>query len=160
MDDSRPPPSPYFLLIREAGVIAQIGSAFIERRLPPGLLISHFSVLTHLMRVRDGETPLKLARAFQVPKNTMTHTLAGLSERALVELRPNPADKRSKQVWITEAGRGLILQTLQALGPVTKALEDRFDPDRLAALLPDLAAFRAVIDTLRDEMDQDPPASG
>jgi len=49
--------------------------------LPKGMELSHFSVLNHLVRVQDGQTPLVLARTFQVPKTSMTHTLAGLEGR-------------------------------------------------------------------------------
>jgi hypothetical protein len=44
----------------------------------------HFSVLNHLMRVEDGRTPLELARAFQVPKTTLS-TLAGGAGKARVD---------------------------------------------------------------------------
>jgi len=96
---------PYSAFIYEIGIINQIGTAFLETHLPNGLLVSHFGVVSHLIRVRDGATPLELARAFQVPKPTMTLTLAGLEKHGLVEMRPNPVDKRSKQVWLTTAGK-------------------------------------------------------
>ncbi len=77
MADKGDPP-PIFALFNEIGIINQLAAALFESRLPPGVLVSHFSVLNHLIRVRDGATPLQLANAFQVPKTTMTHTLAGL----------------------------------------------------------------------------------
>ncbi|MEZ5791707.1 MAG: hypothetical protein R3D34_13310 [Nitratireductor sp.] len=70
----------YFQFFNEIGIISQLGSAIMEALLPPGFLISHFSVLNHLTRVCDGRTPLEIARAFQVPKTTMTHTLSGLGK--------------------------------------------------------------------------------
>ena len=77
---------PFFALIVEVGIINQISTAFLEARLPDGLLVSHFSVVNHLIRVRDGSTPLELARAFQVPKTSMSHTLAGLEKNGFVEI--------------------------------------------------------------------------
>ena len=87
-------PSRYFELFNEIGIIEQLSRADFEARLPKGVLVSHFGVLNHLIRVGDGRTPLELARAFQVPKTTMTHTLAGLEKRKWVETRPNPEDLR------------------------------------------------------------------
>lgn len=74
----------------------------MEARLPEGLISPHFTVLNHLIRVSDGPTPIMLARAFQVPTTTMTHTVSRLVKHRLVEMRPNPKDGRSKRVWITD----------------------------------------------------------
>ncbi|NRB20572.1 MAG: MarR family transcriptional regulator [Rhodobacteraceae bacterium] len=143
---------PYFALLYEVGIINQIGTAFLEARLPSDLLVSHFGVVSHLIRVCDGATPIELARAFQVAKTTMTHTLAGLEKHGFVEMRPNPGDKRSKQVWLTPAGQQFRDEALAKLAPLFEALEDRFSSRRVAAMLPDLAEFRSVVDRLRDEM--------
>lgn len=146
------PPSAFIGLFYEAGIITQISTAFLEARLPDGLLASHFGVVSHLIRVQDGATPVDLARAFQVPKTTMTHTLSGLEARGLVEMRPNPRDKRSKQVFLTAAGRDFVAAAFENLAPLIKELGQRFDEDRIAALLPELAEFRKMIDALRDEI--------
>ena len=77
----------YFSLFNEIGIIEQLGRALFESQLPDGFLMSHFSVLNHLIRVQDGQTPLKLAQAFQLPKTTMTHTLSVLEKHGLRNLR-------------------------------------------------------------------------
>ena len=143
---------PYFALLYEVGIINQIGTAFLEARLPSDLLVSHFGVVSHLIRVCDGATPIELARAFQVAKTTMTHTLAGLEKHGFVKMRPNPGDKRSKQVWLTPAGQQFRDEALTQMAPLFEALEERFSSRRVAAMLPDLAEFRSVVDRLRDEM--------
>lgn len=142
---------PYFSFIYEIGIINQIGAAFLEARLPNGFLVSHFGVVSHLIRVRDGATPLELARVFQVPKPTMTHTLAGLEKHGLVEMRPNPADKRSKQVWLTSAGKQFRDDALSKMLPLFTALAEQFPPDRIAEMLPDLTEFRTLFDRLRND---------
>ena len=85
----------YFQLFNEIGIVEQLARAMFEARLPDGMLVTHFSVLNHLVRVGDGRTPLALARAFQTPKTSMTHTLAGLERHGMVDMRPNPKDNRS-----------------------------------------------------------------
>lgn len=140
----------YFGLFNEIGIIEQLSRALLEARLPEGLITPHFVVLNHLVRVRDGRTPLDLARAFQVPKTSMTHTLAGLEKRGLVVLRPNPGDGRSKQVWITDAGRSLREGIIAAMEPTFAAIADAFPPDRARELLPALTALRQILDAGRD----------
>jgi len=140
----------FFSLFNEIGIIEQLARAQLEARLPEGLITPHFTVLNHLVRVQDGRTPLDLARAFQVPKTTMTHTLAGLEGLGLVEMRPNPDDKRSKQVWLTEAGRRLREGTIAALIPEFADLAREFPAERVAAVLPALIELRQIMDARRD----------
>jgi DNA-binding MarR family transcriptional regulator len=140
----------WFRVLNEVGIIDQLATALFEARLPSPFLVSHFSVLNHLVRVADGRTPLELARAFQVPKTTMTHTLAGLERGGLVEMRPNPEDGRSKRVWLTEPGRRFRHDAIASLAPDVTRLSQRFDQARLAALLPGLEALRRVLDEDRD----------
>ena len=53
----------YFRLLNEIGIIAQLSRTLLEARLPSGFVLAQFSVLNHLVRVSDGQTPLTLARA-------------------------------------------------------------------------------------------------
>lgn len=139
-----------FRLFNEVGIIEQISRAFLEARLPDGLIAPHFSVVNHLIRVEDGRTPMDLARAFQVPKTSMTHTLAGLEKHGLIEMRPNPDDGRSKRVWLTQAGRAFRDQAIVDLEPVFADLAEGIAPDKIAAILPALEEIRVFIDTYRN----------
>lgn len=136
----------WFRALNEVGIVAQLATRLLEARLPEGFLVSHFTVLNHLVRVGDGRMPLELARAFQVPKTSMTHTLGGLERAGLVAMRPNPEDGRSKRVWITDRGRAFREEAIAALGPDIARLAGRFPTERLGAMLPDLAALRQVLD--------------
>jgi DNA-binding MarR family transcriptional regulator len=140
----------YFGLFNEIGIIEQLSRALLEARLPEGLIAPHFTMLNHLVRVRDGRTPLDLARAFQVPKTSLTHTLAGLERRGLVEVRPNPQDGRSKTVWITAEGRALREAVIAAMGPAFDAIAREFPADQVAGVLPALTALRRILDAGRD----------
>lgn len=139
-----------FAFFNEVGIIAQLSRAAFEARLPEGVTVPHFTVLNHLIRVADGRTPLELARAFQVPKTTMTHTLAGLEARGLVETRPNPEDGRSKQVWLTGRGRVFRDEAVGRLAPDMAALLGAIDPAEIAAALPALEKVRKALDAARD----------
>ncbi len=143
-------PSVFFEVFNEIGIIEQLSRAILEARLPDGLIAPHFGVLNHLTRVGDGRTPIQIARAFQVPKTSMTHTLKGLETRGLVETRANPRDGRSKQVWLTAGGRAVRAETIAALGPDFMRLAAGFDMNRLAAIKPVLTDLRIFLDAARD----------
>ncbi len=139
-----------FAFLNEIAIIGQLSRAMFETRLPDGFLVSHFSVLNHLVRVGDGSTPLEMANAFQVPKTTMTHTLAGLEKAQLIEMRPNPEDGRSKCVWLTDAGRNFREEAIAALGPEIAKVLDAIPLERFQAALPVLQELRIYLDKARD----------
>lgn len=140
----------YFEFFNEIGIIEQLSRALFEARLPEGFLVSHFAVLNGLIRVRDGRTPLELARAYQVPKTTMTHTLAGLEKHGLVTFRPNPRDGRSKCVWITPAGRKFRDEAIAGMAPEMARMAAEFPPERVADMVPRLAEIRRFMDADRE----------
>ncbi|EPJ50076.1 MAG: MarR family transcriptional regulator [Osedax symbiont Rs2] len=141
----------YFELFTEIGIIQQLSRALLEARLPEGFLQSHFSVLNHLTRVHDGRTPLQIARAFQLPKTTMTHTLSGLEKHGLIEMRPNPNDGRSKCVWLTEQGREFRQESIEKLGFAMSDLAQHIDPQKIEKILPTLKELRIYLDENRDK---------
>lgn len=140
----------YFSFFNEIGIIAQLSRAMIEEHLPRGMLLPHFSVINHLIRVSDGQTPQVLARAFQVPKTSMTHTIGGLESAGYVDVRPNPKDGRSKCVWLTDRGRQLRDQTIKKLDPVMAAFADRFSSGEIAEVTETLGDVRTYLDKARD----------
>ncbi|WP_420337389.1 MarR family winged helix-turn-helix transcriptional regulator [Roseibium sp.] len=140
-----------FSFFNEIGIIAQLSRAAMEARLPKGLTLPHFSVINHLIRVKDGQTPLALAKAFQVPKTTMTHTLSGLLDHGLVDMRPNPKDGRSKTVWLTEAGRQFRETAIRSIDPDMSAIKSAIPEEKIAEILPVLAEIRSFMDAYRDE---------
>jgi len=90
------------------------------------------------------------SNAFQVPKTSMTHSLAVLERHCLIEMRPHRHDGRSKCVFITPAGRALRDAALAAIAHDIAELAARFSAPRLAETLPTLTALRKVMDAMRD----------
>jgi DNA-binding MarR family transcriptional regulator len=138
-----------FSFFNEVAIIGQLSGSLFERRLPDGFLVSHFGVLNHLARLGDSKTPLDLARAFQVPKTTMTHTLAGLERAGYIRFAPNPADGRSKCVLLTEAGRAFRDVAITRIAPDLAEIARVIPTDRIGAVLPLLAEMRAWLDDER-----------
>ena len=139
----------YFAIMNEISIIAQLSRTMLEARLPGDLITPHFSVLNHLIRVGDGPTPLELARAFQVPKTSMTHTLMGLEKLGCIEMRPNPSDGRSKYVWLTPTGRVVRDDAVAALDPDLAVVAANYPPTKAKALLPELERLRRLLDENR-----------
>ncbi len=143
--------SAYFGFFNEIGIISQLSRAILESRLPDGMLISHFSVLNHLIRLADGRTPLDISRAFQVPKTSMTHTLSVLEKHKLVQMKPNPKDGRSKNVWITALGREFRDNAISAMDPDIEKLSRQLAGVDIAGLNEQLATIRKIMDVARDK---------
>lgn len=139
-----------FAIFNEIGIVGQLSRAMFEARLPEGVLVNHFSLVNHLIRVKDGQTPLALARAFQVPKTTMSHTVAVAVKHGWVELRPNPRDGRSKTVWVTDTGRQFRDDAIAALGPDLAFVAEHVPDDAQAQLLAHLTEMRKLLDAYRD----------
>ncbi len=135
-----------FELFNEIGIIEQLSRASLEARLPKGLIAPHFTVLNHLVRLGDGRAPIDMARAFQVPKTTLTHTLKGLEAQQLIEMRPNPEDGRSKLVYLTELGRRLRYDTIAAMGPDFERIAEGVDTAALERIVPVLRDLRVFLD--------------
>ena len=140
----------FFGVFLEVGIIGQLSRAMLESHLPDGLIAPHFGVLNHLIRVEDGRTPMELARAFQVPKTSMTHTVGGLQKLGLVDVRPNPNDGRSKCVWITGKGRELRNGLIEGMGPEMERLASGFDVAKLGSIIPVLTELRIFLDEYRN----------
>jgi DNA-binding MarR family transcriptional regulator len=141
---------PYFRLFNEIGILEQLSRTALQSQLPDGVLVSHFTVLNHLVRVQDGRTPLEIANAFQIPKTTMTHTLAGLEKSGFIAMRANEEDARSKRVWLTKKGRNLREKAIQSVASDMQDLELQFSIDRVRKLLPELEALRIIMDERRN----------
>lgn len=139
-----------FAVFTETGIIAQLTATLLEARLPKGMVAAQFGVLNHLSSRPVGETPLQLARAFQVPKTSMTHSLAVLERTALIEMVPNPADGRSKIVRITPAGAAFRDRIINVLAPDIATALAETDPQMLEKILPLLRHLRVALDAARD----------
>ncbi len=141
----------YFRLFTEISILEQLSRTALQKRLPEGVLFSHFTVLNHLVRVQDGRTPIEIAKTFQIPKTTMTHTLSGLEKAGFIEMRTNESDARSKRVWLTDNGRDLLETIIRSTAEGVKGLDQLYSVDRVKAILPELEALRKIMDERRED---------
>ena len=140
-----------FQTFNEIAIIAQLSGAAFERVLPEGLSLAGFGVLNHFVRLTvEGESPARLARAFQVTKGAMTYTLQQLEELGYVTLSPDPADARAKIVRMTNRGRKARDAGAALVNPGMKGLIAEIGGDEFAKALPFLTKLREVLDAARD----------
>jgi DNA-binding MarR family transcriptional regulator len=145
-----PSDPPLFAVLNEVSIIEHLARNRLERVLPEGLRASHFVVLNHLVRLGDGRSPARIARAVQVERPAMTNTIQRLEARGLVRVGPDPRDGRGKLVFLTEAGRAAreegVRAATGAIAPVAASITEA----ELEAALPLLRRLRAALDSARD----------
>ena len=150
-----PPDPPAFAFLNEVSIIEHLARNRLERALPDGLRASHFVVLNHLVRLGDGRSPARIARAVQVERPAMTNTIQKLEARALVRVGPDPRDGRGKLVFLTEAGRAAREAAVEAAAAAMAPAMGGIPPAELEAALPLLRRLRAALDAARDA--EEPP---
>ena len=137
-----------FAVMTEIGIIAHLADTAFARQLPEGLTTAQFAVLNHLLRLDARQTIGELARAHQVAQPTMSSTVRRLEEKGLVELDPDPQDKRIRRVCVTPAGTAVRAEAVRALA----GLEHQFkalEPSEWETLLPLLNKLRVALDAAR-----------
>ncbi len=140
-----PTDPPAFVLLNEIGIIEQLARARFEALQTDGLLLPHFTLLNHLVRVGDGRSPVAIARALQLAKGAITNTLQRLEARGLVRVEPDPEDGRGKRVFLTAAGRR---RRDAAVAIVAPALAEAIAGLDAAALAETIARLRLVRESL------------
>jgi DNA-binding MarR family transcriptional regulator len=98
----------------------------------------------------EGESPARLARAFQVTKGAMTYTLQALEELGYVAIEADPTDARAKIVRITKRGRRARDDGAARVNPGMKAMIGVIGAEAFAEALPFLIKVRQVLDAARD----------
>jgi DNA-binding MarR family transcriptional regulator len=114
---------------------------FDEVLRPIGLTNQQFSLL---MALNQPEPPsmAPVARLLAMDRTTLTAALKPLEKRGLVDLDPDPKDRRSRRLQLTQAGHAALLSALpvwrQAHADVEAAMP-KFDMEELRAALLALA---------------------
>lgn len=140
-----------FQAMSEIAIIGHLADTALAKTLPPELSVAGFGVLNHFVRLNvEGESPAKLARAFQVTKGAMTYTLQKLEELGYVTLEPDPADARAKIVRITKKGRRARDAAAARVNPGMLAMLQAIGAEEFARALPFLIKVRQVLDAARD----------
>jgi DNA-binding MarR family transcriptional regulator len=110
---------------------------------PSGLRVTQFSLLATL--ARTGPVTLgELANGIVMDRTTLTRNLAPIERAGWVQTAAG-ADRRTRQVALTEAGRATLLAALPLWRAAQERVDQRFGRERAAALRAELATLTAVI---------------
>ena len=108
-----------------------IGRRFDEALREVGLSHGQYSVMVALNRPEPPKIG-ELARFLAMDRTTLTANLKPLERRGLVEVLPDPADRRSRRMVLSEAGRDLLVRAV----PIWRETHDAIDSELAGA--PDL----------------------
>lgn len=148
--DAPASPEALFGFINEVMILSHLVTNAFEGLMGNRLSLAQFSVLNHLWRVGDGQSPARIAQAMQVRKSTMTSTLGALLAAGLVTIVPDKEDRRAKRVHLTPMGHATRAAALQAFQPELMALGQAISQPELQRGLPVLERLRKVMDARRD----------
>jgi len=140
-----------FQALSEMAIIGHLADTALAQVLPEELSVSGFGVLNHFARLGvAGESPTKLARAFQVTKGAMTYTLQQLETLGYVKIEADRADARAKIVRVTKAGVRARQAAIARVEPGLRALVAAIGAEEFTRALPFLVKLREVLDAARD----------
>ncbi len=127
--------------------VAALGHKHIEAVFAEvGLSAGEFDVLASLLHAPDRMSkPSVLARIGMLSPAGMTHRLDRLEQAGLVERRPDPDDRRSTQVMLTDAGEAKAIEAARAHVTAEAELFDALGPS-------DGADLRRLLETMLDTL--------
>jgi len=106
-------------------LMARLGEAsrrrFHKALEPEGLHPRHFGVMT-MLAAHPGMSQHQLHEKTAIDPSSMVAVIDELEARGLAERRPDPADRRARQVFLTEQGK----QTLQRIRGLAAGLQREF----------------------------------
>lgn len=127
-------------------------SKYVDRRVAAvfrrhGLHEGEFDLLATLYRSGQpqGLTPNALREAAVLSSGAMTHRLDRLEGAGLIQRVPNPEDRRSVLIRLSEAGQALLLELLDDYLATLHALQTPLDDRRKTELA---GALRTLLLTL------------
>ncbi|ONG54947.1 MarR family transcriptional regulator [Pseudoroseomonas deserti] len=107
---------------------------------PVGLTNGQFSLLMSLNRP-EPPPMAPVARLLAMDRTTLTAMLKPLERRGLVQVLVSEADKRSRRLALTPAGRMLLTEAMPIWTETHAAVEAELPPGNAARLRADLVAL-------------------
>lgn len=98
-----------------------------------GLTVGQFGILGRLRR-RRGISIGALAEQMSIDASTLSRLLRPLGDAGLLNVLPDPDDRRAKHLWLTDAGAERVRAAYPAWMAAQATVSERLGADRLASL--------------------------
>jgi DNA-binding MarR family transcriptional regulator len=102
---------------RAGFLLAQLGThrhrRFADRLAPLDLHPRHFGIISHLA-TSEGQSQQALSRALGLHRSAMVALIDDLEDRGLAQRRRDPVDRRAYALYLTAAGRQLLVELERA----------------------------------------------
>jgi MarR family transcriptional regulator for hemolysin len=123
-----------------------------ERLRPTGQSAARMEAMAAILNAPDLRPQVDIAKRLRIEGPTLTRMLDTLEKDGMVERLPDPSDRRTKQLRLTDTGE----ETLEAIFDIADGLRSRllegFAPDELEAVNRFLAQVMERLDSgLKDE---------
>jgi len=109
---------------------------------PAGVRTTQFSILAKLRRL-GPMTINVLAEEMVMDRTTLGRNILPLEREGLIAIKRVPADRRSKELHLTDAGTQRLRAAVKAWGEAQRRFEDVFGRGRAADLRAELHAITA-----------------
>ncbi len=110
---------------------------------PLGLTVIEWYILRALYQ-KDGQHASDLAQSVGRAATSFTPNLDRLSEKKLVERRPDPQDRRAVCIFLTDQGKEMQDDVLKAAKQVDKDIASNFEDDEFNAFLRVLSTLQTL----------------
>jgi DNA-binding MarR family transcriptional regulator len=107
---------------------------------PVGITHGQFSLLMSLNRPQPARMR-EVANLLAMDRTTLTANLKPLERRGLVEVAPDPADRRGRLLVLTDGGRGLLAEAMPLWRSAQESLGASIASGGRDVLLADLRAL-------------------
>ncbi|GIJ44530.1 hypothetical protein Val02_14160 [Virgisporangium aliadipatigenens] len=97
------------------------------------LSVAQFASLL-MLNDTPGMSVADVARKVSTARQSANEMLAGLERAGLVERRPNPNDRRSQRIYLTDAGRVRLDEALPTVRAVEAKLSEGFSAEEIAVV--------------------------
>lgn len=111
----------------------QVSQIYDDALKPHGLTVGQFGLLACLSR-RRGLAIGALAGQLAADASTVSRLVRPIADAGLITIRTDPADRRSRRVWLTDAGHAARAAAQAGWQRAQELMAARLGPSRLAAL--------------------------
>jgi DNA-binding MarR family transcriptional regulator len=110
----------------------QVGATYQQILDPLGLSVIELYILRTLYE-EDGQLPSRLARSVGRPATSFTPILDKIVGKGLVERRPDPTDRRSINVYLTDKATHLRPEVEKAVENINRTVDQTLPEDKREA---------------------------